>query len=415
MSRSMEFHYTCNDCGRTYTADDILYRCPECDGTEQAGEMQKGNLRTVIDPEYLGSLGRKAHGGRPLSPGDFMPYPIPHIETYPVGNTPLLGPGRLRDKTGCTDLWLKNDGMNPSGSFKDRASQLVAAQAFHYGISTVTLASTGNAGSAMACAGAAYGLEIVLFVPHTAPQNKLLQSVLYGAKVVPVRDTYDTAFGLSLKYTASHGGINRNTGYNPMTIEGKKSISIELFRDLGGTMPDVMYVPVGDGVIYAGVYKGFSDLKVAGLIPRVPTIVAVQSTRSNAIVSSWKKDSYRTISSASTTADSISVASPANGRMAIDFIKESGSWATEVTDEDITAAQLELAAEAGTFVEPAAAAAYAGFEADLRAGRISKKQKIVILLTGIGFKDMQAVSSSVSVPPSVEPNMEAVEEFLQMA
>jgi len=414
MPTAVKFHYTCNDCGRRYASDDIIYRCPECSGTEQDGEMQKGNLRTVIDPEYLASLGRKAHEGQPLRPADFMPYPIPQVETYPVGNTPLIGPKRLRDKTGCTDLWLKNDGMNPSGSFKDRASQLVAAQALHYGIPTVTLASTGNAGSAMACAGAAYGLEIVLFVPHTAPQNKLLQSVLYGAKVVPVRDTYDTAFGLSLEYTARHGGINRNTGYNPMTIEGKKSISIELFRDLGGTMPDVIYVPVGDGVIYSGVYKGFSDLRLAGLIPRLPTIVAVQSTRSNAIASSWKNNVYRTIPSASTSADSISVASPANGRMAIDYIRESGSWATQVTDEEITAAQLELAADAGTFAEPAASAAYAGFKADLDAGRISEKQKIVILLTGIGFKDMQAVTSSVSVPPAVEPNMEAVEEFLKI-
>lgn len=411
----MNFYYICNDCGRRYPSDDIIYRCPDCAGTEQPGEMQKGNLRTVIDPGYLESLGRKAKEGQTLSPADFMPYATPHIETYPVGGTPLIGPGRLRNTTGCADLWLKNDGMNPSGSFKDRASQLVAAQALHYGIPTVTLASTGNAGSAMACAGAAYDLEIVLFVPHTAPRNKLLQSVLYGAKVVPVRDTYDTAFSLSLEYTARHGGINRNTGYNPITIEGKKSISIELFQDLGGMMPDVIYVPVGDGVIYSGVYKGFSDLHLAGLIPMVPTIVAVQSTRSNAIASSWENDTYRTISAASTSADSISVASPANGRMAIDFIRASGSWATEVTDEAITAAQLELAADAGTFVEPAAAAAYAGFKADLAAGRISDKQKIVILLTGIGFKDMQAVASSVSVPPAVEPNMEAVEEFLQMA
>lgn len=411
----MNFHYICNDCGRRYPSDDIIYRCPDCAGTEQPGEMQKGNLRTVIDPGYLESLGRKAKEGQTLSPADFMPYAIPHIETYPVGGTPLIGPGRLRNTTGCTGLWLKNDGMNPSGSFKDRASQLVAAQALHYGISTVTLASTGNAGSAMACAGAAYGLEIVLFVPHTAPRNKLLQSVLYGAKVVPVRDTYDTAFGLSLEYTARHGGINRNTGYNPMTIEGKKSISIELFQDLGGAMPDVIYVPVGDGVIYSGIYKGFSDLHLAGLIPGIPAIVAVQSTSSNAIASSWENDTYRTISAASTSADSISVASPANGRMAIDFIRASSSWATEVTDEAITTAQLELAADAGTFVEPAAAAAYAGFKADLAAGRISDKQKIVILLTGIGFKDMQAVASSVSVPPAVEPNMEAVEEFLRMA
>jgi threonine synthase len=264
----------------------------------------------------------------------------------------------------------------------------------------------------MACAGAAYGLDIVLFVPHTAPENKLLQSVLYGAKVVPIEDTYDAAFSLSLEYTEKYGGINRNTGYNPMTIEGKKSISIELFNDLGRSIPDVMYVPVGDGVIYSGVFKGFYDLHVAGLIPKLPKLVAVQSTKSNAIATAWKTGDLRTINKATTRADSISVASPANGRMAVNYINDSKAWATEVSDEEITAAQLELAAEAGTFVEPAAAAAYAGFNADLAAGRIDKSQKVVVLLTGIGFKDMKAVSNAVSVPSAVQPNMQAVEEFL---
>jgi len=405
----MEFRYICNECGREYGSDRIMYRCPDCAGTEGPGEMQKGNLRTLIDPDYLVSLSRRSD----LKPADFMPYPVPEIETYPVGNTPLIGPKRLRRETGCPDLWLKNDGMNPSGSFKDRASQLVAAQALHYGISTVTLASTGNAGSAMACAGAAYGLEVVLFVPHTAPQNKLLQSVLYGAKVIPIKDTYDTAFGLSLEYTGRYGGINRNTGYNPMTIEGKKSISIELFLDLGRAIPDIMYIPVGDGVIYAGVFKGFHDLLTAGLISRMPTLVAVQSTRSNAIASAWRQNTYSTIPAASTKADSISVASPANGRMAVDYIRASDSRAVEVSDEAISEAQLLLASRAGTFVEPAAAAAYAGFSADLAAARIDRSKKIIILLTGIGFKDMQAVSSSIAVPAPVEADISSVESFLQ--
>src|SRR6056297_1950534 len=406
----MQFQYVCNECGQEYKATEIMYRCPECNKTEESGEMQKGNLRTIIDPDYLKGLAKRVS----VAPSDFMPYPIPHAATYPVGNTPLIGPKRLREKSGCSDLWLKNDGMNPSGSFKDRASQLVAAQALHFGIPTVTLASTGNAGSAMACAGAAYGLDIVLFVPHTAPENKLLQSVLYGAKVVPVEDTYDKAFSLSLEYTEKYGGINRNTGYNPMTIEGKKSISIELFNDLGRSIPDVMYVPVGDGGIYSGVFKGFYDLYVAGLISKLPKLVAVQSTKSNAIATAWKSGDLRTIDKATTRADSISVASPANGRMAVNYINDSDAWATEVSDEEISAAQLELASEAGTFVEPAAAAAYAGFNADLAAGRVSRDQKIVVLLTGIGFKDMQAVTSAVSVPKAVKPNMQAVEEFLQI-
>ncbi len=179
----MDFSYRCVDCGAEYPSGKITYRCPKCQGSEAKGEMQKGNLETLLDPVYLQELGKRDS----VSPEDFFPYPIPKRETYPVGNTPLIGPTRLREKTDFSNLLLKNDGMNPSGSYKDRASQLVAAQALHFETPTVTVASTGNAGSAMACAGAAYGLEVVLFVPETAPENKLLQSVLYGTKVLPIK------------------------------------------------------------------------------------------------------------------------------------------------------------------------------------------------------------------------------------
>lgn len=399
----MNFTYRCVDCGAEYPGGSITYRCEKCGGTESSGEMQKGNLETLIDPSRLQELG----GRDAVRPEDFFPYPIPQRETYPVGNTPLVAPHRLREKTGFAHLKLKNDGMNPSGSYKDRASQLVAAQALHFDIPTVTVASTGNAGSAMACAGAAYGLEVILFVPETAPENKLLQSVLYGTKVLPIKGTYDTAFSLSLEYTDKYGGINRNTGYNPMTVEGKKSLSIELFNELGRKAPDYLYIPAGDGVIYSGIYKGFADLKRAGLIDTMPKLIAVQSERSNAISKAWRTGEMRTIERADTRADSISVASPACGKMAVDAIHDCGAWATEVRDGDIRTAQLELSAEAGVFVEPAAAAAYAGFKKDSE--KLPKDADVVILLTGIGFKDMKAVSGTVKMPKAVDPNLRAVE------
>lgn len=404
----MKFHYICNDCGAEYPSDAIIYRCPACSGKAAEGEMQRGNLRTVLDPAYLKKLG----GKNAVTPFDFFPYDIPTPEAYPVGNTPLSGPVRLREKYKAPRLLLKNDGMNPSGSFKDRASQLVVGQAKHFGENTVALASTGNAGSAMACAGAAYGMDIVLFVPETAPRNKLMQSVLYGARVVPVKGTYDDAFGLSIEFTEKHGGINRNTAYNPMTIEGKKSISIELFNQLGRRAPEYVYVPVGDGVIYSGVVKGFKDLLEAGLIKALPKVVCVQSERSNAISAAWESGEAKTLKAATTKADSISVASPANGRMAVDFIRECGAWAVQVSDEAIIAAELELCSLAGLFAEPAASAAWAGYTADLAAGRISPDAEAVILLTGTGFKDMKAVEDEVAMPASVEPNLAAVEKFL---
>jgi len=404
----MNFKYVCNDCGKEYSSEKIIYRCPSCTAEPASSDdMQKGNLITLIDKGYLSSLKHKES----VSPSDFSPYPIPNSAAYPVGNTPLIAPIRLIKSTGYKNILLKNDGLNPSGSFKDRASQLVAAQALHFGEKTITLASTGNAGSAMACAGAAYGLDIVLFVPETAPKAKLLQSVLYGATVVPIKGSYDEAFGLSIEYSKEFGGINRNTAFNPMTIEGKKTISIELFNELGKKAPDIVYVPVGDGVIYAGVYKGFHDLKEAGLISKIPQIVCAQSEKSNAISQAWKTKQMKTIPKATTAADSISVSSPANGRMAVRYIEESGAWATEVTDEAILEAQLELTKESGVFVEPAAATAWAAFKKDAGENMLDKNASIIILLTGIGFKDLKAVEDAVSIPESIDPTMEAVEKL----
>ncbi len=403
----MRFTYVCSDCGKEFQTDEVMYQCPECSRHNEPGKFQKGNLIVRLNKEDLKQLAHKDH----VTIYDFFPYKVPNKEVYPVGGTPLARPMRLAKKYGLNNVLCKLDSALPSGSFKDRASQLVAAQAIAHGENRIALASTGNAGAAMSCAGAAYGLEIILFVPATAPVNKLMQSVLYGATVVPVKGTYDDAFALSIAYTERFGGINRNTAYNPMTIEGKKSVSIELFEQLGRKAPDVIYVPVGDGCIYAGVFKGFFDLKEAGLIEKLPHIVCVQSTRSNAISQAWKTGDYASLDAATTRADSISVASPANGRMAVRYIKESEGWATEVTDEEILDAQLELTREAGIFVEPAAACAWAGLRKDgeLLKERFGEDVSVCALLTGTGFKDMAVFDGRVSIPQPIENSVEAVE------
>jgi len=353
MNNILKFSYRCTDCGAEHSGAQIRYLCPRCEREQVAGEFQKGVLETVLDAGYLASLKNKPS----VTTEDFSIYQLPNAAAYPVGNTPLVAPEKLRQHYGFPNLFLKNDGANSSGSMKDRASQLVSAQALFHNEKTVVLASTGNAGSAMACAGAALGLKVILFVPATAPKAKLMQSVLYGATVIPIRGTYDDAFQLSIEYTRKFGGINRNTAYNPLTIEGKKTVSIEIFSQLKRSAPDVVFVPVGDGVIYAGVYKGFADLKTAGLIEKIPQIVDVQSSGSNAITRAFQTGKMLAIEKATTAADSISVASPANGRMAVKFMRACQSWATEVSDAEISQAQLQLCRDAGVFVEPAAAAA----------------------------------------------------------
>ena len=402
----MKFKYVCNDCGKEFVTDEVMYTCPECSKKNNDKEFRYGNLNVEIDENELKALQKKEH----VTYEDFFVYPLKNKDSYPVGGTPIARPLSLSKKNGIKNLFFKLDSQLPSGSFKDRASQFVVAQAFAQGENKIALASTGNAGAAMSCAGAAYGLEIVLFVPATAPINKLMQSVLYGATVVPVKGTYDDAFALSIEYTKHFGGINRNTAYNPMTIEGKKSVSIELFEQLGRKVPDVFYVPVGDGCIISGVAKGFYDLKKAGLIDKLPHLVAAQSEESAAIANAFNTDKFLNIEKATTRADSISVESPAAGRTAVRRLKESDGWATVVKDSDILKAQRTLASEAGVFVEPAAATAYAALEKDsaMLVEKFGKDVSVGVLLTGTAFKDMAVFEGKASIPEAIENSVDAV-------
>ncbi len=401
----MKFKYVCVDCGREYVTDKIMYQCPECASKQTEGEFPRGYLKVIYDSSDLRKLAAKDH----VSIYDFFPYDVPNKEVYPVGQTPIVVPKRLNDRIGLKNVFCKMDAYLPSGSFKDRASQLIAAQAFALGEKKIALASTGNAGAAMSCAGAAYGLDIILFVPETAPINKLMQSVLYGATVVPVKGTYDDAFLLSIEYTKHFGGINRNTAYNPMTIEGKKSVSIELFEQLGRKVPDVVYVPVGDGCIISGVYKGFYDLLQAGLINKIPHIVCSQSEKSNAISTAFETGVFKSIS-ATTRADSISVDIPASGRMSVQYLKEYDGWCTQVTEKEILDAQMSLVHDSGIFVEPASSAAWAAFVKDreMLEKRFGSDVSVCVLLTGIGFKDMAVFDGRVSMPASIENSVDAV-------
>ena len=404
----MRFHYKCSDCGKEFLTEDLMYQCPECSRENDGTHFPKGNLIVELSEDVLKAAAAKEH----VTPDDFYPYPSTDPEAYPIGVTPLMRPRRLQEKLGLPNLSLKLDSQLVSGSFKDRASYEVALQAKALGEKRIVLASTGNAGAAASAVGAAMGLDIILFVPASAPVNKLMQSVLYGAHVVPVKGSYDDAFALSIEYTKRHGGINRNTAYNPMTIEGKKSISIELFEQMGRKAPDAVYVPVGDDRIIGGVSKGFSDLRKAGLIDRIPHLIACQSEASDAISRAINDGDTRAIR-ATTRADSISVDLPANGRMAAEAVKCSEGWAVTVPDCGILDAQLTLTRYAGVLAEPAAACAYAALERDRDnlVSRLGKDAEAVVLITGTGFKDMKAFDGRAAIPEAIENSVEELDKL----
>ena len=304
-----------------------------------------------------------------------------------------MGTGTVAPRSGFPRLFLKDDSCNPTGSLKDRASYLVAAFARREGVERIVVSSTGNAGSSMCGIGAAAGVPVRLYLPASAPAAKLVQSQQYGAEVIRVEGTYDEAFKESMRYIAEHGGLSRNTGHNPLTIEGKKTVSLEIYRQLGYTVPDYVFVSTGDGVIISGVYKGFEDLVSLGISDRMPTVIAVQAEGSAAISTALRDGAFAAPQPATTIADSISVEVPSGGYFALDRLQRHRGRAVTVTDAEILAAQRDLAAHSGLFAEPAAAAAWAGFGALQE--ELPRDASVVVLITGNGLKDIDSARTGL--------------------
>jgi len=390
----------------------VLYLCPSCENTNTTKLPPKGVLKTIYDYK---SLKKKGITYSKLKQKGFIDLlPIQAISSLPilrVGNTPLYRIEGMNEKSLPFELYLKDDSQNPTFSFKDRASAMVSAYAKENNFKTIVAASTGNAGSSLAGICAAQQQKAIILVPEKAPAAKLTQIVMYGATIIPVKGTYDNAFDLSILATREFGWYNRNTAYNPFTIEGKKTVSLELFEQLGIRVPDSIFVPVGDGVIISGVYKGFEDLLHLGIIEKMPTIVAVQSEGSQNLVGNLSNPEFR-IHPSSTIADSISVDIPRNFYMAKQFIEMYKGESIIVSDDEIINASAVLARNTGIFAEPAAAAAFAGMLRYSNDGKLAKGSKNVVLLTGSGLKDLKGVESIVKIPEAVEASIEIIRTLI---
>jgi threonine synthase len=383
----------------------VRYLCPVCGAAYRPGIPLTGVLEAVFDYRAIGAAFDPARPDWNL----FCAVEPAFHPAYPVGNTPLVPAARFAAGLDLDRLWIKNDGLNPSGSLKDRASFLVVAEALRLGEKRIVAASTGNAASALAAVCAAADREALIFVPEKAPLAKLLQMILYGAKVVTVKGTYDDAFRLSLDYTAQRGGLNRNTAYHPLTIEGKKTAGLEIWAQLGFQVPDAIVVAVGDGVILAGLHKAFVDLRRAGLIDRLPRLIGVQAESSDAIHRYLQTGVYADAPNPATCADSISVTCPSNAHGARRALLESGGRSICVSDAEILDAQAKLARLTGVFTEPAGAAAAAGL-AQLQAGpdALPREARVVVLATGHGLKDIDAPLSRIQIPRAIEPRLDCV-------
>ena len=398
----------CVKCGREYPAVPNLTNC-ECGGI----------LDIVYDYEYIKSVFKKED--LKTRPHDMWRYrellpveadtPAPPLR---VGWSPLYEAERLAKLLGLRKLWIKDDGVNPTASLKDRASSMAVAKAREAGAQVIACSSTGNAASSLAGNAAAAGFETYIFVPARAPKGKVAQLMTFGATVVSVQGSYEDTFELSKQAIERWGWYNRNAAINPYLSEGKKTVGLEILEQLNWEVPDYIAISVGDGCTIAGLWKGLKDLYAIGFIDRLPKLISAQAAGCYPINRAVEENRPWRPMEENTLADSIAVGVPRNPDKAIAAIRESGGLTVEVTDEEIMAAQKLLGRSCGVFGEPAGVTGTAGLKKLCEEGKLPADATVVSVVTGNGLKDVanaiKACGEPISVPSDMERLLHAFEE-----
>ncbi|HIY72579.1 MAG TPA: threonine synthase [Candidatus Intestinimonas merdavium] len=393
----------CIRCGAEYEALPTITTC-KCGGILDI-QYNYSAIRDHFSPADLSQC-------RDYSMWRYRPF-LPVEEDSPapplrVGWSPLYRAQRLAGVLGLRELYIKDDGQNPTASLKDRASAMAVVKALEAGADTIACSSTGNAASSLAGNAAAAGLSTYIFVPSRAPKGKVAQLMIFGATVISVDGSYEDTFTLSKTAIDRWGWYNRNAAINPYLSEGKKTVSFELMEQLGWQVPDYVALSVGDGCTIAGVWKGLKDLHSAGFIDRLPRLISVQAegccplNRALLTGEPWHPMEENTL------ADSIAVGVPRNADKALMAVRESQGIAVNVSDEEILAAMRLLGRTQGVFGEPAGVTGTAGVKKALELGLLSPDATVVSIVTGNGLKDVQNGIRAAGEPMVVSPDLDAL-------
>ena len=403
--------YRCTVCGEFFETKEAMMTCPHC-GEKRILDVEYDYdaLKQVLTKDYF-------KNNRDYSMWRY--FPLMGIEEenihkmLRIGWTPLVKSYNLSKELGLKELYIKDDGLNPSGSSKDRASGVAVLKAIEAGAKVISCSSTGNAASSCACHAAHMGIPAVIFVPKRAPIGKLTQISLYGATLVVVDGDYKAAFRLSKEAINKYGWYNRNAAINPFMVEGKKTVSLEIAEQLNFKPTDWVVVSVGDGCTVGGVYKGFYELHKLGLIEKVPKILGVQSEGCEPFVKASSEKSPLEECEENTLADSIAVGIPRNPLKALRAVENShGSWIS-VPDTEIINAMSLLGKTEGIFGEPAAVTSLAGLKKALEKGIIRKDESVTIIITGNGLKDPNNAQKAISKPELMKPNINKLDIYLK--
>ena len=397
----------CVKCGKIYPAEPDINTC-SCGGIldiEYDYEYIKNSFSKDILPARTE---RSLFRYRELLPIETGTSSTP----LRAGGSPLYNAASLAKKLGVRELYIKDDGFNPTSSLKDRASAIAVAKALEAGADTIACSSTGNAASSLAGAAAAAGLRSFIFVPERAPIGKLTQLMIFGAYVVKVKGDYADTFNLSRLAIEKYGWYNRNAAINPYLSEGKKTVSFEIAEQLNWKIPDYVALSVGDGCTIAGVWKGFKDLYSIGFIDRLPRLISVQAEGCCHINTAVAENKALIPCAENTIADSIAVGVPRNSDKAIAAIRESKGITVNVTDEEILSAILSLGQTCGVFAEPAGAAGTAGVKKALEQGFIERDASVCSIVTGNGLKDIANGQKAAGQPMHLPPDLSAFDRAL---
>ncbi len=402
-------HLECMRCGRV-TRRGLDAPCARC-GAEGVQEI-------VFDVPAAGrSMTRRALARRakdiwryrellPVSASG----PTPPL---PVGWTPVTEAPRLAAWAGVRSLLLKDEARNPTASFKDRASVVGVTRAMAARARVVACASTGNAASSLAGAAASVGLTAVIFVPEFAPEPKVAQLLIFGARVIRVKGSYDETWELCQRACARHGWYNRNAAVNPSLVEGKKTCGLEIGEQTGAEVPDWVAVSVGDGCTIAGIWKGLAEMHALRIIPRVPRMLGVQADGARPLVDAFERGADVRPTGASTIADSICVGHPRNWRKALRAVRTSRGALLAVPDAAILDAMRAAGRRAGVFGEPAGVAGLAGVRAAVERGIIGRRDSVLAVVTGSGLKDAKTAMGAAGPPVTLAPTDDAVDAHLE--
>ncbi|MCA9292284.1 MAG: threonine synthase [Phycisphaerales bacterium] len=391
----------CVVCGKPATLPRSAGVCAHCDDPFAVLEVlfDLGRVRK--------SMTRSALAARPPNHwryAELLPLdPDERAFAWPVGWTPVLDAPRLADWTGVGRLRLKDDGRNPTGSFKDRASSVGVARAMQLGDARIACASTGNAASSCAGFAAMAGIGATIFVPQRAPKPKIAQLLIFGADVRRVRGSYAQAYDLCSRSCDEHDWHNRNCAINPYLVEGKKTCGLEIAEQCATALPDWVVVSVGDGCTIAGVAKGLMEMHELGFIERVPRVLGVQAMGVDPIAIAFETGQLPANRTAATMADSIDVPVPRNWHKALQRVRACDGAFVRVDDEAIAQAMRATGARAGVFAEPAAAAAVAGVKQAVAQGILDPKADVLAVITGNGLKDVDSAIAVAGEPNEVEP------------